>query len=158
VESTELAAREGIRALVARYNATGDRGRIDEMVALFSEDAILELPGEPSHTGRAAISEFFQSIAAGSRSDAQSSKRPGYIHHHVSTHDIHLEAPDRARGTSYFQVLTAIGLDHWGRYIDTYQCIDGHWLFARRTIHVDGRTPGSWAERREAERARKPER
>ena len=49
----------------------------------------------------------------------------------------------RATGRSYYQVLTAIGLDHWGRYIDEYRTVDGTWRFARRRVTVDGRNPES---------------
>lgn len=153
MEPWEIAAREGIRALVARYNAAGDRGRIDVMVELFCDDAVLELPGEPPYQGRAAIAAFFEGIAAGSRRDAQGDDGPGHLHHHLATHDIEIEGADRARGSCYFQVLTRTGLDHWGRYVDSYRRSEDHWRFARRRVHVDGRAPGGWAERREAERA-----
>jgi hypothetical protein len=43
-------------------------------------------------------------------------------------------------------VVTSHGLDHWGRYLDTYCVRDGKWLFAHRREFVDGTVPGSWAE------------
>jgi hypothetical protein len=49
----------------------------------------------------------------------------------------------QAKGRCYYQVLTSIGLDHWGRYIDDYRTIDGLWKFARRRVTVDGRNPAS---------------
>ncbi len=42
MESWELDAREQIRDLVARYNAKGDAGRLDDMLELFAPDAELE--------------------------------------------------------------------------------------------------------------------
>ena len=52
-----------------------------------------------------------------------------------------------ARGRSYFVVLTADGLDHWGRYKDRYRCVDGRWLFQERTVTLDGAVEGGWAQR-----------
>jgi hypothetical protein len=37
------------------------------------------------------------------------------------------------------------GLDHWGRYTDRFVRVDGTWLFAQRSVRVDGATPGGWA-------------
>lgn len=39
----ELEAREAIRDLAARYNQYGDAGRIDALLDLFCEDAVLEI-------------------------------------------------------------------------------------------------------------------
>jgi hypothetical protein len=153
VEPWELSARESVRALVARYNALGDRGRIEWLAALFCEDAKLEVPGEPTIVGRAAIAAFFERVTAGSSEDARAGAGPGYIHHHTATHDLTIEDAEHGSGTCYFQVLSAAGLDHWGRYVDAYRREGGCWRFAARRVEVDGRTPGGWAERREAERA-----
>ena len=59
----ELAARECIRDLVARYNMSGDSGRIAELVALFAPDGELEVDGSV-YRGRAALDEFFNAVAA----------------------------------------------------------------------------------------------
>ena len=45
MEHWELIARESIRDLAARYNANGDAGRIDQVVELFAEDAVLDKAG-----------------------------------------------------------------------------------------------------------------
>src|SRR5262249_43867324 len=51
-----------------------------------------------------------------------------------------------ACGFAYFVVLTARGLDHWGRYDDRYTTASGgRWLFASRRVRLDGWTEGSWA-------------
>ena len=60
----ELEARESIRDLVARYNANGDAGRLDAVLELFAEDAVLEVPGETLR-GRAAIRAFMARVASG---------------------------------------------------------------------------------------------
>jgi hypothetical protein len=40
--------------------------------------------------------------------------------------------------SSYFAVHTDVGLDHWGRYRDVLVPVSGRWLFAHRSIGVDG--------------------
>jgi hypothetical protein len=39
------------------------------------------------------------------------------------------------------------GLDHWGRYCDRYQRVDGAWRIARRTEVRDGMVDGGWCHR-----------
>jgi len=137
----ELAAREGIRDLVARYNANGDSGRFDAMLALFAEDATLELDGEALQ-GRAEIRAFFERVArrTGAGRDA------AFVRHFTGTHQIDVLSERDARGRCYYAVLTERGLDHWGRYVDEYRRLDGRWLFQRRKITLDAAVPGGWAD------------
>lgn len=136
----ELEARESIRDLVARYNANGDSGRFDAMLELFAEDAVLEVPGRRIE-GRAAIRAFFEGVARG-----DAGRRPiRLLRHFTATHQIDLVSETEARGRCYYQVLTEAGLDHWGRYTDTYRKLEGRWRFAHRSASVDGAVPGSWA-------------
>lgn len=155
----ELAAREAIRDLVARYNALGDAGRIDELVALFADDAELEVEPGGVHRGRSALRALFAGAArpepgtggdhpepdAGGARDTGG--EPRRIAHHVSGLVIDLEGADRARGRAVFLVLAGRGLDHWGRYRDEYVREGGEagrWRFARRRVVVDGAVPGGW--------------
>ena len=140
MEPWEIEAREAIRDLVARYNINGDAGRFDEMLALFAEDACLEVPGETLRS-QDAIRTFVERIASG-----KGRKPIQLLRHFTATHQIDLESPTAARGRCYFQVLTDAGLDHWGRYVDTYVKHDGgRWLFSTRRVSVDGAVPGSWS-------------
>lgn len=137
MEAWELEAREAIRDLVARYNANGDAGRMAPMLALFAEDAELEL-GDDRHRGRAAIRALFEAAAARTRA------APGrFVRHFTATHQIDVLDPGSARGRCYFLVLSDRGLDHWGRYLDEYRRVDGRWRFQRRRVEVDGRAPAA---------------
>ena len=60
MEHWELTAREGIRETVGRYAHLVDAGRIDELVALFAEDAVLKAGELPPACGRAAIEALFR--------------------------------------------------------------------------------------------------
>src|SRR4051812_22230114 len=134
MELWQLEAREAIRDLVARYNANGDSGRFAQVVELFAPDAVM-ITGDGTKTGPAEILTIFTGakdrFARGARgargaddvNDVPSSSQdpapaPAVVRHFTATHQIDLIDPQTARGRCYFQVLTATGLDHWGRYVD----------------------------------------
>ena len=141
MEPFELAAREAIRDLVARYNANGDSGRFDAMLALFADDATLEL-ADGLHRGKPAIRAVFEG-AAERTGDAA---RARFVRHFTATHQIDVTSEREARGRCYFAVLTDRGLDHWGRYLDEYRRIGDRWLFQHRKVTVDAALPGGWAD------------
>lgn len=142
-----MSEREAIRDLVARYNASGDSGRVDAVVALFWPDASMEVggPAEPQvRTGHGEIASIFTGAAttAFRPADAGAGEPPVFRHHvrhFVATHVIDVVDDDHATGYAYFQVLMLHGLDHWGRYFDRYERRDGEWRFAHRRVVLDGR-------------------
>jgi SnoaL-like protein len=139
MELWQLEAREAIRDLVARYNANGDSGRFAQVIELFAPDAVMELNDGRLYDGRDEIMTIF----TGTRDRVAAGGTPTHLRHMTATHQIDLVDPATARGRSYYQVLTTVGLDHWGRYIDEYRTVDGVWRFARRRVTVDGRSPDS---------------
>lgn len=143
----ELEARESIRDLVARYNANGDSGRFDQVLALFADDAVMVLEGPTGpidYVGHDAIATIFTGTRDRWADDASvADDHPDasrHVRHHVSTLQIDLENEDRASGYCYYQVVMAHGLDHWGRYFDRYERRDGRWLFTRRKVTREGST------------------
>jgi uncharacterized protein (TIGR02246 family) len=145
MELWELEARECIRDLVARYNANGDSGRIEQMMELFAEEAVMVIPPN-EYVGRDAIQAFMGSVAKGTRDGAKrSTESVRFIRHFTATHQIDVLDPEHAQARSYFAVLTDRGLDHWGRYVDEYRRIGDRWLFWRRDISTDARVENSWA-------------
>lgn len=138
MELPELIARESIRDIVARYNANGDTGRFAQVLALFADDAVMDLAGR-TFTGRDEILTIF----TGATERSGPGRVPGYLRHMTATHQIDFADNDHATGRLYFQVLTEVGLDHWGRYIDEYRAVDGTWKFARRKVTIDGQSPNS---------------
>lgn len=137
----ELGAREAIRDVIARYNHAGDRGRLDELVACFTENGAMEIEGEPVLQGRAAIHARLSRVALATPAGA-STRRP-VLRHHVSSVRILLHDAAHAEAYAYFSVFTEIGLDHWGRYADRLVRRGDEWLFALRKVRVDGAAPGS---------------
>jgi len=139
VEPFEIEARESIRDLVARYNANGDAGRFDAMLALFADDAAFEFDAD-TFEGRPAIRGFFERVSE----RTGPGRAAAFVRHFTGTHQIDVLSADEARGRCYYAVLTERGLDHWGRYLDEYRRIDGRWLFRRRKVTLDAATPGAW--------------
>jgi len=149
MEVWELLAREGIRDLVARYNANGDAGRFAQVLDLFAPDASMELVDASGEVRRYDGHEAIATVFTGTRDQwdvaapPTSTGRPRHVRHFVATHQIDLEDRTHASGRSYFAVLMAHGLDHWGRYLDRYEERDGRWLFTLRRALADGRVEPS---------------
>jgi uncharacterized protein (TIGR02246 family) len=147
MEHWELEARESIRDLVARYNASGDAGRFDELLALFAEDGVLEVIDGETARGREQIRSLVTRAARSEAPAAPAGEKPRVLRHFTATHQIDIQAPDAATGRCYYAVLTADGLDHWGRYQDRYVREAERWRFASRRVSVDAAVPDGWAAR-----------
>lgn len=144
MDDWELSAREQIRDLVARYNASGDSGRFDDVMALFWDDAEMETGGPDAPVVKRGIDEIrtiFTGAADRWRADRQEQQGPSaphHVRHNVSTLVIDLDDERHARGYCYFSVIMPHGLDHWGRYFDRYEAREGVWRFARRRVTREG--------------------
>jgi hypothetical protein len=145
MELWELTARESIRDLVARYNANADTARFDQVLDLFAPDAVMEVAGR-AFEGRDAIRTIFTTTADSVAERAPGQTGPAYLRHSTSTLQIDVESPTAARSRCYYHVIMDHGLDHWGRYVDEYSCLDGRWYFVHRRVTTDGRTKGGWAD------------
>jgi hypothetical protein len=141
----ELLAREAIRDTIARYNIAGDRLKLDDFVAIFTEDGILESDdhgvGTGFHSqGRAAIKEWM----GGSKGpSASAARRPKFVRHNITTCQIDLAGPDTATGRTYWIVYTDVGPDHSGQYIDVFRKVGDRWLIAHRKARTDWFSPDS---------------
>ena len=130
------AVRDSIRDLVAAYAHAADRGRFEELTALFAPQGILELDDGRRLVGRAAIDAFLRETRDGFQAREAP---PRLLRHHVSSHRIVVEGAHAAHGWAYFLVVTERGPDHWGRYRDAYVHTEQAWRFASRHVRVDGR-------------------
>ena len=136
---SDLLAREAIHDLVVRYNSYGDSGLFDRMIGLFAPDAIVEIDGAAYH----GLDEIRQVFVGVSEHTSRPDDRPAYLRHCTATHQLDLVNESAATGRCYFFVLTAVGLDHWGRYLDEYRVVDGEWRFASRRVLTDALSPRS---------------
>ncbi|HSO95189.1 MAG TPA: nuclear transport factor 2 family protein [Acidimicrobiia bacterium] len=138
-----LAARVEITDLMARYVRAADRGRSQDLAALFTDDGILAA-GDDEVRGPTAIAAYLDD----NKTSLADRDPAGRIRHHVSSLHIELTGPTSARATCYFLAITGSGPDHWGRYRDELRHDGTEWRFVRRAAIVEGAAPGSWAETR----------
>lgn len=137
-------AEESIRRVVATYVHRVDSGRIDDVVALFLPDGVLEIAGQARHEGHAAIRAMF---ARGVQHLAASEARPR-IRHHLTSHLIEFDDDLSARSSCYWLAVVGDGgIDHWGRYVDRLESHDDAWWIAHRRIHLDGAIADGWGAR-----------
>lgn len=152
MELWELTARELIRDSLATYNWSGDAYRLEDLAETFCEDGELEIRGRDPLQGREAIVGFLgrhteqgddesRRAALAAASAARGLRR---IVRHTLTNVRFLElVPDQARVASYFTVFTEVGLDHYGRYRDTFVPVGDEWLIRHRYVSTDWRSPTS---------------
>ncbi len=142
MEIWELVAREQIRDTLARYNWSGDAGRVDDLVATFCVDGVLEIRGLRSLHGRTEIAGFLSRVTGNVAASAGADSKP-VVRHIVANVLVADLTPDRAHVWSYFTVVTHIGLDHFGRYRDVLVPAEGTWLIKQRTVSTDWAAPNS---------------
>lgn len=151
MDTWELIARERIRDAIARYTWGGDHLRLDELAATFCADGVLEIRGRAPVRGRAEIKALLGGVAVDDGSTAPApaatitTTRTGrpLVRHNVTNVRIGPLSPERAEASSYFTVLTEIGLDHAGRYRDVLVPVGDEWLFEHRFVSTDWWSPDS---------------
>ena len=134
MEMWELVAREQIRDTLARYNWSGDVGRVADLAETFCADGVLEIRDLQPLRGRSEIASFLGGVT---RNVAVNVDVKPVIRHNVANVLFTSLTPDEAQVTSYFTVVTHIGLDHFGRYRDTLVPDGDTWLIKHRKVSTD---------------------
>ncbi|MGO9153698.1 nuclear transport factor 2 family protein [Mycobacterium sp.] len=144
MEMWELAAREQIRDTLARYNWSGDAGRIDGLAETFCADGVLEVRGLEPVRGRSEIAAFLGNVTSNVTGNvaADADVKP-IVRHNVANVLFTELTPDQAHVSSYFTVVTHIGLDHFGRYRDILVPNGDTWLIKHRKVSTDWAAPNS---------------
>jgi hypothetical protein len=140
VEMWELAAREQIRDTLARYNWSGDAGRLDGLAETFCTDGVLEIRGFAPLRGRSEIVVFLGGVT---RDIADKLDVNPVVRHYLANVLFTSLTSEQANVSSYFTVLTHIGLDHFGRYRDTLVPEGDTWLIKHRKVSTDWAAPNS---------------
>jgi SnoaL-like domain len=134
MEMWELVAREQIRDTLARYNWSGDAGRVDGLAETFCADGVLEIRGLQPLRGRSEIASFLGGVT-GDVADNVDVKP--VVRHNLANVLFTELTPHEAHVSSYFTVVTHIGLDHFGRYRDTLVPDGDGWLIKHRKVSTD---------------------
>jgi len=145
MEMWELVTRELIRDTLARYNWAGDAGRLDELAETFCADGVLEIRGAEPLRGRSEIVAFLGGITG--KVAASADVKP-IVRHNVANVLFTNMTRDHAQVSCYFTVVTHMGLDHIGRYRDTFVPDDNTWLIKHRKVSTDWAAPDSAMARR----------
>ena len=143
----ELLAREAIRDTMAKYNTSGDRLKVDDYAACFTEDGIIESERAPGdyifrYVGRAAI-HAWQSRWLNREPGEDVVHGASFVRHHLSTCKIDITGPTTATARTYWVAWTDIGPDHNGYYVDDFRKVGEEWLIARRRVRRDWSAEGS---------------
>jgi ketosteroid isomerase-like protein len=118
-----------IQRLTYDYAFFNDTFRVDELVALFTEDGVFDLSsaGLERYEGHAAIRAFFE----------RERRAVTHLMHVTTNHRIDVSG-DSASGTVYFlgTARSADGRENAARgyYDDSYVRVDGTWRFRSRTV------------------------
>jgi hypothetical protein len=141
----EFLAREAIRKTLADYTIAGDDRDPTLFDPLWAEDALFEFAGFPPVPGFRCqgAAEIRARSAAWTPLPIEA---PGlvsatFVRHNLTTCRIELTGPGTARAKTYFMVVTDIGLDHAGNYIDELVRRGDRWLFAHRRVELVWRAP-----------------
>jgi hypothetical protein len=130
----EIVAREHIRDTLARYNWSGDAGRLDDLAETFCADGVLEIRGLEPLRGRSAIVAFLGGVTG--KIAASANVNP-IVRHNIANVLFSAVTRDQAQVSCYFTVVTHIGLDHVGRYRDTLVPDGDTWLIKHRKVSTD---------------------
>jgi len=147
VEIEELLAREGIRETLANYTMAGDRLKVEEFIAVFTEDAIMESEYVAEadafrYQGREEIQGWLTRWSNPQTAKKQT-HQASFVRHHLSTCQIQLTGDTSATVRTYWTAYTDIGPDHCGYYLDRFEKVNGKWLIAHRRVRMDWRSPDS---------------
>ena len=145
MEMWELVARERIRDTLARYNWSGDAGRLDGLAETFCADGVLEIRGAEPLRGRSDIASFLGGVTGNVVSSVD--VKP-VVRHNLANVLFTALTPHEAHVSSYFTVVTHIGLDHFGRYRDTLVRDGDTWLIKHRQVSTDWAADNSAMARR----------
>ena len=141
----QVLAREAIVHTQSVYNAEGDRGRVEGLLRTFTEDGVLEF-FRGTFEGRDAIRGALSASVDEKRGQAAHplpGAAPAFLRHHMTTRRIEFVDDHQADVWTYFFVMTPIGLDHCGVYIDRFLRQGEQWLIARRRVKIDWRSDAS---------------
>lgn len=141
----ELKAHVTIRNKLATLAQAGDTRQGDVYAEIFTEDCLFQFgDGDKANsmTGRPAIREWMsgpRQIIAGPAGGA-----PSFVNHNLTSSKIEMLGEDEADVRSYWFVMSPIGPDHSGLYLDKWQKVGDDWQLRHRRIRTLWRAENSY--------------
>jgi hypothetical protein len=135
----EMLTREAIRYTIGRYNSAIDRSAYPELAEVFAPDGTMAFGGHARFEGREKI---IAALTAGAEKrgafDAKNFQR------HLLGNSIINVVDDRsARSVHYILVITELGVDHSGVYVDDFVKSGDRWLIKHRQANLEWVRPDS---------------
>lgn len=135
----EMLTREAIRYTIGRYNSAIDRSAYPELAEVFTSDGTMAFGGHARFEGREKI---IAALTAGAEKrgafDAKNFQR------HLLGNSIINVVDDRsARSVHYILVITELGVDHSGVYVDDFVKSGDRWLIKHRQASLEWVRPDS---------------
>ena len=116
---------EGVRATMAAYVQALDDGRVEDIVATFCADGVVEIEGMGTHQGHDALRVAYASWAP---------RRP---QRHLVLNTLVTEWTEQQAHATSDVIFILQGKAGWaiqlvGRYDDVLRCEEGRWRFQKR--------------------------
>ena len=138
MDIAELIARESVRYTVSLYNSAADRRDYALLHEVFTEDARFII-GNEKLEGRDKIIE-----SSASRGLKRRAHEPGAFQRHLLGNSIiNIMDENTARSVHYIMVMTELGLDHSGVYVDRFMRSGDRWLISERQANPEWKRPDS---------------
>ena len=134
----ELLIRGAIEYTISRYISAIDRGAYDEMTEVFTPDAVVTYGLSPIVGADAIVAK----LTAGA--EARGSFLPQNFQRHIlGKAIINIIDSEHAKVVHYIIVISELGPDHSGAYVDDFVKSGDRWLIARRTANLEWARPDS---------------
>ena len=135
----ELLIREAIEYTMSRYCSAIDRAAYDELTDVFTPDAVVTFSTNPPLVGRDTI---IAGMTAGA--ERRGSLLPENFQRHILGNAIiNVLDGQTAKAVHYILLLTELGPDQAGVYMDDFVKSGDRWLVARRTVNSEWIRPDS---------------
>ena len=135
----EMLAREAVRYTIGRYNSAIDRSAYPELAEVFTPDGVMAFGGQTRFEGREKI---IAALTAGAeRRGALDPKN--FQRHLLGNSIINVVDATTARSVHYIVVITELGIDHSGVYVDDFVKSGDRWLIVHRAANLEWVRPDS---------------
>lgn len=135
----ELLAREAIRKTVGLYTSAVDRHAYEDLRLVFASDAVLRVHNRPELRG---VEQIIVALEAGAK--ARNARAVGnFQRHNITSSIVAYTSPSEATATHYVIVVTELGFDHIGRYVDAYRRVWTDWVIESREATLEWVRPDS---------------